>query len=170
LSPQLILITGSTGAGKTSYARALAGRTNAIRFSIDEWMTTLFWMDSPQPIEFEWTMERINRCEAMIFAMAKQVAGRGLVSLLDLGFTTKAHRDKFRDLGASAGLSVAVHFVDVDADERWRRVQHRNAEKGETFAMQVDRAMFDFMETRWEAPDAAELQANGGTRIGPDGH
>jgi predicted kinase len=128
-------------------------------------MTTLFWMDSPQPIEFEWTIARIDRCEAMIFSLAKQAASRGLVSLLDLGFTTKAHRDKFRAMGKAAGLSVAVHFVDVDPEERWRRVQTRNAEQGETYAMQVDRAMFEFMEERWEAPSEAEWQANGGSRI-----
>ena len=37
------LICGSTGAGKTTYALELAERIGAVRFSIDEWMTALFW-------------------------------------------------------------------------------------------------------------------------------
>ena len=53
-----IIITGSTGAGKTSYAIDLTRRIGGVRFSIDEWMTTLFLMDSLQPIEFEWAMAR----------------------------------------------------------------------------------------------------------------
>lgn len=165
MAADLILVVGCTGAGKTTYARQLADELGAIRFSIDEWMMALFWADSPQPIEFEWAMERVNRCEAQIFAMAQQAVGRGLPAVLDLGFTTKAHRDKFRALGEEACLTAAVHFIDVPADERWRRVEARNAERGETYAMMVDRGMFDFMEGLWEPPDQAEWSANGGLRI-----
>jgi predicted kinase len=42
------LISGSTGAGKTTYSRKLAKERHALVFSIDEWMKTLFWMDAPQ--------------------------------------------------------------------------------------------------------------------------
>ncbi len=45
-APRVHLIAGSTGAGKTTYARALAEQVGGVRFSIDEWMTALFWMDS----------------------------------------------------------------------------------------------------------------------------
>lgn len=69
----LILIVGCSGAGKTTYARRLADETGGIRFSIDEWMMALFWKDSPQPLEFAWTMERVRRCEAQILAMANSL-------------------------------------------------------------------------------------------------
>lgn len=163
--PQVVLIVGCTGAGKTTYARNLADEIGAIRFSIDEWMMALFWPDSPQPIQFSWTMERVERCEAQIFATARQAADRGVPVVLDLGFTTRKHRDKFTALASQAGLSVAVHFVDVPAEERWRRVEQRNAERGATYAMTVDQEMFDFMEGLWEPPGEAEWRANGGRRI-----
>ncbi len=166
MTADLLLVVGCTGAGKSTYARKLADELGALRFSIDEWMVALFWADSPQPIEFAWAMERVNRCEAQIFAMAQQAAARGLPALLDLGFTTTAHRDKFRALAEQAGLSAAVHFVDVPTDERWRRVEQRNAEKGETYSLCVDRGMFDFMEGLWEPPTEAEWSAAGGLRIG----
>jgi predicted kinase len=44
------LISGSTGAGKTTYASQLSERLKGVRFSIDEWMAALFWMDTPQPL------------------------------------------------------------------------------------------------------------------------
>ncbi len=169
MAADMILIVGCTGAGKTTYARRLADELGGVRFSIDEWMTTLFWADSPQPIQFDWTMARIARCEAQIMATVRQLAARGVPALLDLGFTTKDHRDRFRAMAAEAGLSVQVHFLDVPAEERWQRVSRRNAERGETFAMEVDRGMFDFMEGMWQPPLADEWQANGGCRIGSDG-
>ena len=117
----VILIVGSTGAGKTTYARTLAEEIGGVRFSIDEWMTALFWPDSPQPIEFAWTMERIDRCEAQIFELAGQLAARGVPAILDLGFTKLEHRDKFRALAGEAGLKAQVHYVDVPPAERWQR-------------------------------------------------
>ena len=165
MAADLILVVGCTGAGKTTYARALADEIGGVRFSIDEWMMALFWPDSPQPIQFAWTMERVNRCEAQIFAMAQQLAERGVPAILDLGFTKPEHREKFRVLARETGLTAAVHFIDVPADERWYRVNRRNKEQGETYAMQVDRQMFDFMEGLWQPPDEAEWSAHGGRRI-----
>ena len=163
--PVIHLVAGSTGAGKTTYALALAERTGSLRFSIDDWMTGLFWADSPQPIEYAWAIERVGRCEALIWKTALDAARRGLGSVLDLGFTRAEHRVRFADLAREAGLPVVLHFVDVPAETRWARVQGRNAERGETFAMNVDRAMFDFMEGLWEPPGEDEMAALNGVRL-----
>ena len=159
------LITGSTGAGKTSYAIELATRIGGVRFSIDDWMTTLFWMDSPEPIEFEWTMARIARCEAQIRQQVAALAAVGIPSILDLGFTRADHRAAFAAFAASINADVKLHWLDIAPDERWSRVQRRNAEKGTTFAMNVDRAMFDFMEDQWQAPNSEEMKTYNGERV-----
>jgi hypothetical protein len=54
------LICGSTGAGKTTYALRLSDQLEGIRFSIDEWMAMLFWMDTPQPLNPAWSIERVE--------------------------------------------------------------------------------------------------------------
>src|SRR5580704_10305241 len=63
------LICGSTGAGKTTYALRLSEQLGAVRFSIDEWMATLFWMDTPQPLDPAWSVERFSRCMTQIWAV-----------------------------------------------------------------------------------------------------
>ena len=163
--PLIHLVCGSTGAGKTTYAIALGERLGGVRFSIDEWMTELFWMDTPIPMQFEWSIERVRRCEAQIFAVARQVAARAIPSVLDLGFGTAAQRTKFAALATEAGLVAQLHFVDVPADERWRRVMRRNETKGETHRLDVPRDMFEFMERMWEPPSDAEMAALKGVRI-----
>jgi predicted kinase len=155
--PAFHIICGSTGAGKSTYAKRLADEVGGIHFAIDEWMVALFWKDSPDPIEFEWAMERVNRCEVQIAAMATQCVTRGVPAILDLGFTKAAHRQKFADIAGAASIDIALHFLDVPADVRWLRVQQRNAQKGETFSLEVGRDMFDFVEGMWEAPDDHEL-------------
>ena len=150
---QVILVVGCTGAGKTTYARTLADERGAIRFSIDEWMMPLFGPDIPEPMRFDWMMERVNRCEAMIFAMTQQVAARGLPVVLDLGFTKAAHRDKFRALCGEAGLSVSVHFVDVLRETRWRGLLdklHRGHRRNQP--------MFDFSTERIGHHDLSDSQ------------
>ena len=162
--PKVYLITGGTGAGKTSYALKLAAEIGGIRFSIDDWMTTLFWMDSPDPINFVWAMERINRAEAQMWEVAGQILEQGLPVILDLGFTKAVHRQKFYDFAKEANVEVALYWLDISPEERWHRVQSRNVEKGETFAMEVPREMFDFMENEWEAPSDVEMSAYNGIR------
>jgi predicted kinase len=153
------LICGSTGAGKTTYANRLSNETRAVVFSIDQWMTALFWMDSPSPIEAGWSMERVSRCMDQIWTVAGQVAARGTPCVLDLGFTRLQERSRFAELARASGFSVQLHVLDVSLEERWRRVQLRNTEKGETHQLRfaVTRDMFDFVESMWEPPDETEM-------------
>lgn len=165
-NPALIhLVCGSTGAGKTTYAIMLTEKLKAVRFSIDEWMSALFWMDTPQPIESAWAMVRVERAMAQIWLTAAQVASRGVPCVLDLGLGQRVHRDKFAGLAQGAELSLQLHFLDVPEAERWRRVESRNAEKSQVLPFAVTREMFDFVEGIFEPPDAAELAAHNGIVI-----
>ena len=161
------LICGSTGAGKTTYANRLSSEAGGVVLSIDQWMTALFWMDSPSLIQADWSMERVRRCNHQIWTVAAQVAARGIPCILDLGFTRLKERSEITGLAQAAGLSVQLHVLDVPVKERWRRVQSRNAEKGETHQLQfaVTREMFDFVETMWEPPDDREMAACDGVRL-----
>ena len=161
------LICGSTGAGKTTYALALAARESALQLSIDEWMMTLFGPDQPPRADFQWMMARVERCEAQMWAVALQASELGTAVVVDCGLTREAQRAKWAKLAEQAGLPVRLHYLDVDIDERWRRVQARNVERGPTYRLEVTRAMFNFIESVWEPPSDAELERLNGSRIKP---
>lgn len=161
----LHLICGSTGAGKMTYAMALSDSLGAVHFSIDDWMVRLYGPDAPQPPDWGWISARVRRCEDLIATMALKTARRGVDAVLDLSFLRATDRERFASMAREAGLAAKLHYVDIDPDERWRRVCERNARKGETYRVTVTRPMFDGIESMWQPPGETELAALNGVRI-----
>lgn len=140
------LVCGSTGAGKTAYAMRLAGKTGAIRFSIDECMHRLYFADAPEPLSYQWALERVERCEAQILALCAQLAPAGTDVILDFGFFTRVQRGPalermqfaalgdppfklgifsslrtaliLLELGTNKGESCSEIYLEVSADNR----------------------------------------------------
>ena len=150
------LVVGGTGAGKSTAARELAERVGGVRFSIDEWMTALYWMDCPDKNDFPWALERVGRCEAQIEAVARELARVSVDAVLDLGFTIRAQRVGWLDRARAAEVACVLHVLEVEAEVRWGRVLERNRGERVTYAFEVTREMFEFMEGRWEAPSVEE--------------
>jgi predicted kinase len=158
-------VCGSTGAGKSTYAARLAERIGGVTFYLDEWMTALFGKDAPQPLDAGWMMERVGRCQLRIWETARQVAAQGTPCILEMGFNQRATRTRFAGLAREAGLAVQLHLLNVPAEERWRRVEERNASGGGHLTFALTRPMFDFVEQMWEPPDEAEMTALNGVRV-----
>ncbi len=155
---RLILVCGPTGAGKTTYSISLSKEIKAIRFSIDPWMQTLFAGDMTS-IDFDWMMERVERCYKQIWETSEQILNIDGNVVLDLGFTTKEQREVFTRKGTKLGINAEIHYLDAPKDIRKQRVNTRNEEKDPAvFAIEVTDAMFNFMEPRFEIPDELELK------------
>jgi predicted kinase len=155
---RLILVCGPTGVGKTTYSLSLANEIKAIKFSIDPWMQTLFSKDMTS-LDFEWMMERVNRCSEQIWEISEQILTINGNVILDLGFTTKEQRDIFANRARMLGLDPEIHYLDASTDTRKLRVEKRNTEKDPTvYSFEVTDMMFNFMEPRFEIPDEKELK------------
>jgi predicted kinase len=154
----LHVIFGPIGAGKTTYAHALARREGAVAFVLDEWGARLFGPDVQGPIEFGWMLERLSRCNALIWSTASAVLAAGSSVVLDLGLMRRADRERIRKIAEEAGLSLQWHFVDAPQAVRRARVAGRNETKGETFVHEVSPEMFEMFEAIYEAPAPAELE------------
>ena len=156
--PMVHLICGPIAAGKTTYAVALADRVRGVRFSIDDWMATLFLKDLPPQLSSAWAVERAARCEAQMWMIADQLVLKGTDVIFDVGLLRRGHRDRFRSRAAQAGANSKLHFLDVDAETRRERVRQRNAEGSGTYAFEVTDDMFDYLENAFETPADDELQ------------
>ena len=157
-TPTLHAVYGPSGAGKTAYAHAFARRENAVAFILDDWMATLFGPDMPTPIEYEWMIERVGRCEEQIWSTAAATLLAGTSVVLDLGLMRKADRGRVREIAEAVDLPFQFHYVTAPVEVRRARVLERNEVRSETFAMQLTPETFDFAEGVFEAPDEAELR------------
>jgi len=153
----LNVIFGPCGAGKTTYAHAFARREKAVAFILDDWMARLFGPDMPEPIEYDWMVERVGRCEAQIWSVAAGIMATGASVILDIGLMRKADRARVRQIAEATELPLQWHFVDAPAEVRRARVAGRNVVRGESFAIEVAPDMFDFIEGVYEPPEPAEL-------------
>lgn len=156
--PTLHVIFGPSGAGKTVYAHSFARREKAVAFVLDEWMAQLFAPDMPQPIEYEWMIERVQRCEAQIWSVAAGVLATGTPVIFDIGLMRKADRARVREIAEGAGLPLTFHYVTAPTEVRRARVAERNVVRGENFAIEVPPEHFDFIEGVFETPDPWELE------------
>jgi len=157
MSAILHVVFGPSGAGKSTYAQALARREPAVHFAIDEWMAKLFAPDMPEPLEFDWMMERVERCEAQIWSTAAGVLAAGTSVVLDLGLMRRADRARVAEIAEACELTARFHYVTAPEEIRRARVAERNRLHGETYSIQVTPEMFDFVEGVFEAPQPDEL-------------
>lgn len=155
---KLVLICGHVGVGKTTYALSLCKEIGGVRFSIDPWMQTLFAKDMTS-LDFEWMMDRVNRCCEQIWDTSKQILLLDGVVVLDLGFTTLDQRQQFYDKAKEIGVSPELHYLKAPKEVRKERVAKRNADKDPTvYAFEVTDQMLNFMEPRFETPSTEELK------------
>jgi predicted kinase len=154
----LHVIFGPCGAGKTTYAHTLAPREGAVAFILDDWGARLFGPDVQGPIDFVWMLERLGRCQALIWSTATAVLAVGTSVVLDIGAMRRADRERIRQIAEASGLSLQWHFVDAPQAVRRARVAGRNTAKGDTFVREVTPEMFELIEGLYEAPAPAELE------------
>jgi predicted kinase/uncharacterized glyoxalase superfamily protein PhnB len=152
------LVVGPVGAGKSTFALALARETRAVRLTLDEWMATLFRPDRPASGVPEWYAERAARSLEQIWKVANELLALGVSVVLELGLLRQNEREAFYERVEDAGFELTTHVVDAPRDVRRERVAERNRSRGPTFSMVVPPDLFEFASDLWEPPDAAECR------------
>lgn len=145
-SGRVLLVCGMPGAGKSTLARRLAEERDAVRLCPDEWFVAL-GLD-PHDARLRRRFERLQ------WAHGLDLLARGLTVVVDNGSWARVERRRLREQAQAVGAAVELHLLDVDLEERWRRVERRNAEPG---TVVISRAQLEDYQRWWQPPDAAEL-------------
>ncbi|RTL55560.1 MAG: ATP-binding protein [Rhodocyclaceae bacterium] len=156
--PDVILIEGPVGAGKSTFAQALAQERQGVHIALDQWFAILFSPDRPTTDVVPWYMEHKERLLHLIWRHSQHVLASGKDVILELGLIQKPGRQAFCQSVQDAGFDPKVFVLDAPRDVRRLRVQRRNTEQGATFAMVVPEAVFEMASDLWEPPDDIECE------------
>ncbi len=145
------ILIGRVGAGKTAFARAQEHERNAVRFSLDDWMTHLYGHHMPRDL-FD---SRVQLCMDLILALTERLAASRVEVVLDCGFWKRETRQECRDRLTRSGTTVQAWYFDTPAHIRWSRLENRNRSlPAGTF--EITREMFELFDQWFEPPDASE--------------
>jgi predicted kinase len=119
--PTLFVMVGLPASGKTTLAKELELRHDALRLTKDDWMMPLFgWGD------FEDKREVV---EALLWQMGARALRLGVNVVLDYGLWAREERDEYRARGEALGARVDLRFLDVPEEELFRRMEARNRQR-----------------------------------------
>ena len=155
----LHLMVGLPCSGKTTWARQLETRHNALRLTPDEWHIRLFGHDFGEDVGASDQMRHDIRHEA-VEAVMWDVASRALVLgvdvILDFGCWVRSQRDEFRSKAAAIGADFVIHFSDASQQELLERLRIRNAQLSETTFYIPERKLREWMRL-FEPPSRDEM-------------
>lgn len=141
----LIIVCGLPGSGKTTTAKKVAEKRGGVRLSPDEWMTAL-------GVNL-WDSELRARIEALQWSIGQDLLRVGATVIVEWGTWGREERDALRTRASELGASTELIYLDVPADELWRRIQER-----ETEDPPIERSDLDGWFHVFQAPDADEMR------------
>ena len=131
------LLSGNTGAGKSTYANRMKAESNGFVFTLDKWNRILFFPDKTEKDGLDWFLERIERVELLMQNLILQLENANVDSILDVGLSKFLHREKYRNFAQKHNIETRIHFLNIPKEIRKERILKRNVEKGETFEFEV---------------------------------
>jgi len=107
---KLMFLCGKMAAGKSTLARELAQRSNAILLVQDELLAFLF---PDEIIDTATFLERSSRLRNAIAPHICAILSKGVSVVLDFPGNTRAQRAWFREIFERAHVEHELHFVDA---------------------------------------------------------
>ena len=144
--PNLHLIYGFAGAGKTTFARKLEAEISAIRFTHDEWMVKLYG-NNPEEDKFSDYYKRISD---LIWNLTTQLLGLNQDVILDFGFWSRKSRDDARYKAKIANAQVKLYFVTCSEEVMRKRVANRSSNLPSD-SLWIDENAFELFKQSYEA-------------------
>ena len=153
-APLLIVMTGLSGAGKSTVAQALAERIGGVRIRSDVERKRLYGLaPEAQSDGSIYTAEATTHTYARMAEAARAVTTAGVPAIVDAAFLRHAERQQFRALAGALGVRHALAVCEAPLDVLRARVAARAA-----LGADPSEAGVDVLERQidWREPLGAE--------------
>jgi len=149
----LHLMVGLPCSGKSTYAKFLEKRYNALVLSTDRYHIQLFGNDA---LDKEHDA-RHNIIEKIEWEIAERVLTLGIDVIMDFGFWGKEERIHHKNKAYKLGVDFKIHYMDVSKEELYKRLEKRNIELPEG-SFWIPKEMMDEYISKFEPPGQEELE------------
>ncbi|WP_059002078.1 AAA family ATPase [Leptolyngbya sp. NIES-2104] len=149
---KLYLFCGKMAAGKSTLAREIAQRENAVLIVQDEWLEQLFpdeIMNIPDFVKYS------SRLQNVLTRHITALLSQGVSVVLDFPGNTRLQREWFRALFESAIADHELHYVDVSDEVCKRQLRERSNQLPEGSAF-TSEAEFDAITKYFQEPSDDE--------------
>lgn len=149
---KLIFLSGKMASGKSTLARELAARDNAVLFVQDEWIDALY---PAAVVNVATYLEYSGRINKLLAPHVVALLDRGVSVVLDFPGNTRNQRAWFREMIDRAGVDHELHFVDTPDDLCRAQLRARSAHlpPGTPWTSDAD---FDLISSHFKPPQADE--------------
>ena len=153
MTPEVILICGKIGSGKTTFARRLLKERPAVLLSCDELMLTLFGQQLGDRHD-----EVVRRTKDYLLNQSLEILKTGVSVILDWGFPTHREREETIAFFARRGFSCQGHYITASDEVLFENLRRRNLAvlAGTENAYYIDEAILQKFKDVFEEPDDTE--------------
>ena len=148
MTGKLLFLCGKMAAGKSTMARDLAAREDAMLFVQDDWLAALY---PGGVINVATYHEYSGRTSKLLAPHVVALLSRGLSVVLDFPGNTRNQRAWFREIIDRAGVPHELHFMDTTDAACKAHLKARSAHlpPGTPWTSEAD---FDLISSHFRAP------------------
>ena len=150
--PKLLFLCGKMAAGKSTLAKQLAERENAVLLVQDDFLAALYpgeILDIPGFVKYS------SRLRDALAPHVRALLSQGHSVVLDFPGNTRKQRAWFRELFERAGVAHELHFVEASDERCKRQLRERSASLPPGTPWTTD-AEFDAITAYFEPPSDDE--------------
>jgi len=149
---KLIFLCGKMAAGKSTLARTLAERDDAVLLVLDDLLGRLY---PGQIVDIASYIRYSTRLREALSPHVCSLLSKGISVVLDFPGNTRNQRAWFRELCQQAGAEHELHFIEASDEVCKRQLRERSKELPPDTGWTTD-AEFDAITAYFEPPAADE--------------